>query len=275
MSFASRFASFVLMFALALILAAAAMIAFGVSQAGAFAGLPETVEPPRKPIEPPTAATPAAAPIVTIKAPRSIDMPHLVHVEIEASGGPVRELEIDIQPEPDPDDLVYETADRRKFCFTAPPGVYTIEVLAIGAEKGFAREEARLQIRDPRPPQIAAPSLALAQPAASSQPEELLRQWVAGVNSSNRQLEALEVAKAARETAGEIRAGRADPARAVEDWKTAAYLRMGKAFAAWNANPNGKSFFAYAGDLFVDSAGLRDFNPANLLDSLADILEGN
>lgn len=228
-----------------------------------------------------------AAPTISIKAPRTVELAHLVRIEIEPSGGPIREMEVTITPEPEPDDLVYgfkeiagpdgrplRVEDRNRLAFTGPPGVYTIEVLAIGAEKGYARQEARVQIRDPRPVVPTAETTA-AHASQSQQPDDLLRQWVAGVNSSNRQAEALEVAKAARETAQEIRANRSEPIRAIEDWKTAAYLRMGKSFAAWNQNPNGKSFFAYAEDLFIDSAGLRDFNPANLLDSLADVLEGN
>lgn len=249
-----------------------------------------TPEPDAKSAPAPVRKLPAAdaavpmAPMIAIKAPRTVETPHMVRIEIEESGGPVRELEVTITPEPEADDIMYgskeiagpegqplRVEDRNKIAFTALPGVYSIEVLAIGLEKGFCRREARIQIRDPRP---AAPSTA---PTASvpQDPATLLRDWVSAVNSSNRQAEALEIAASARETAREIRAQRSDPNRAIDDWKTAAYLRMGKSFSAWNTNPNGKSFFSFVEDMFADSASLKDFNPANLLDSVAAILEGN
>ena len=84
------------------------------------------------------------------------------------------------------------------------------------------------------------------------------------------------MAEAAREVAAKNRAR--DPEfsddKLIEKWEEAAYLRLGQGLKGWNSSASGKSFFEYSKELFADNSKLAGANAANLLDSLADILDG-
>ncbi|HEY1599701.1 MAG TPA: hypothetical protein VGG64_08875 [Pirellulales bacterium] len=214
-------------------------------------------------------SAPAEPPIVRIKVPTSVEVHNLVHVELEKSGGPIRELDIVIEPDVPSENMAQDPTDPNKFAFVGAPKIYTIRVLATGAEKGYCQCEARVAIRDPRPQPAPAETA-----AAPSKPEDLLRKWALDVPSRNREVEVLEIAKAAREAAREVRAGRVQPAKAAEEWAADAYLRLGSALKPWNQSAGTPSFFAHVNDLFADNATLSGADQASLLESLAAILEG-
>jgi hypothetical protein len=229
-----------------------------------------TPEPP-KPEPPPK---PPEAPVLRIRAPESVELGHLVHVVLEVSGGPIRvvdgkqEWEISCDPPIAPDDWV-PNDDPTQIYFTATPGIYTISAMCIGEEKGFARQEARIVIKDPRPP---AKTMAEHTPSG---PRELLKRWMETIRSKNKEAEAKEVAAAAREVAAKRQANEIDDSQVMEKWEEAAYLRLGaETFRRWKTNPTGKSFFDSIGELYADNAKLANASAANLLENLADILEG-
>ncbi len=125
---------------------------------------PAPIEPKLERLASKKSAAKGEAPIVSIKVPTEIVMPHLVPVVLEYTGGPVREVEVTITPPPAEGDKVYgfkevmgpdgeaiQVIDQNKFFITGEPRVYAIHVLAIGAERGYCEQEARVVIRDPRP----------------------------------------------------------------------------------------------------------------------------
>ena len=208
-------------------------------------------------------------PKIAIKCPPEVEIGEFVEVKIEETGGATRERYVWLDYKlcfPGGKNKNFRMDPGEKgFYFTAKPGPHTIRVLVIGEKKGYAEEETRVLVKVPAP---AVPGAL----GASQDPTELIREWASRVNSPNRRAEIVEIAKSARETATAIRTGRVDGARAAEEWASSAYLRMGPAFAAWNVNPNGRSFFNYVAEMFSTNAKLPGNNSANLLDSLADIL---
>ncbi len=224
------------------------------------------------------------APVLRIRAPAEVLVGHLAVVRFELSGGPVRELSVEIDPPlevVDPDDEKQETAGLVQFeptqiFITAPAGVRTISVLAIGKDVGFSKQEARVMFRDPRP---AVPASVSENVPGRQEPRVVLKKFVDAVSSANKAAELKEVAGAARDVAARRRAGEFDDAAILEKWEEAAYLRLGTAaFKAWGpskVDPGEKRrFFGYVADLLSDNAKLAGANAANLLDSLADILDG-
>lgn len=222
------------------------------------------------------APTTPEGPKIAIKCSAEVEIGEFVEVTIEESGGATRERYVWLDGK-----LCFPgaasteaskrvknfrmEADAKGFYFTAKPGLHTIRVLVIGEKQGYAEEEARVLVKAPT---------VLADKTASQDPTDLIREWASRVNSPNRRAEIVEIARSARETAEAIRAGKVDRSRAAEEWASAAYLRMGPAFTAWNVNPSGggRSFFSFVGEMFTQNGKLPGNNPANLLDSLADIL---
>lgn len=207
------------------------------------------------------------APKIAIKCAAEVEIGEFVEVTIEESGGPTRERYVWLDyrlcfPGGKMKNFRMD-AGEKGFYFTAKPGFHQLRVLVIGEKKGYAEEETRVLVK--------APITNKASPA-TQEPTDLIREWAGRVNSQNRRAECVEIAKSARTTAEAIRSGKVDGSRAAEEWASNAYLRMGPSFTAWNVNPNGRSFFNYVGELFATNAKLPANNPANLLDSLADIL---
>lgn len=243
-------------------------------------GSPASAEPPPvvpKPPEPEPEAEPESPklepPILRIRAPEVVEIGQMAHIHFELTGGPVRELAVEFDPPFAAEDTERHIAslvqpDPENIYIASAAGVRTVTVLAIGRDVGFAKQEARILFKDPRPP------VRTEAAKAPQGPRELMARWMAGIRSNNKESEAQEVAAAGREIAGKLRDKEITDNQVVEKWQEAAYLRLGSAFKAWNAPAPDKSFFDYVGELFQDNAKLAGANAANLLDGLCDILEG-
>ncbi len=220
---------------------------------------PPEPEPPKQPPEPP---------VVRIKVngsqkPGVLEVGHLVRITLEMTGGPVREQALEIEP-PIPEEDMVASPDGDGYCFTAPAGRYTIQVMVIGQEKGWSTHEVALLIRDPHAVPVA--------PVTSSDPIVRLKSWVAEVSSTDRATELLAVAKAAHTTAEEIRANKikpTTPAAVVDEWANAFFLEpnIGSGgFKRW------QQFFLMVVQLFDPE--VPGYNAANLLDNLGREMEG-
>lgn len=214
------------------------------------------------PTEPtPTPEPSPAGPTLKIKVtPPQGTLGHAIHIELEETGA-IRERDVTVVPVPSDGDFFPHASDPRRFAFVGEVGIYTIKAIVIGEKKGYAEQEVRVEIRDPRPQ----PPSKTEQP---TQPEELVRQWASQVNSANRQAEASEIAKAARATSEKLKSRQIGAERAIDEWGTSAYLRIGNSFAVW------QGFFGHMRELYAENSRLKDSNPTAFLESLAEILEG-
>jgi len=236
---------------------------------------PETTKgnaPPLAPVLPVRNQT--AAPAIRLKAPKAVEEHNIVTVEIENAGGPVRDWDVMVSPDPGENNTILD-GEHHRVRFTGAPGVYTIRVMATGVAKGFSRQEIWVGIVEkPRMVTDHAPA------ESASDPATLIRRWAECVPSANRQVEQTSIAEAALEVAKAIREGRKSPARAVDDWSVAASFKLGPALAPWLGVTNGKSFFQNCRDLFADAAtagGESRGGPseAALLEHVASVLQGN
>ncbi len=229
-------------------------------------------------------APPGQAPVIEIKAPQFVEWPHLAKVETTLSGGPSREVIRKITPEPAEGDLMYgfkevtdadgntlKVQDTNNFSFVGDSGkIYTIRFLVIGKDAGYDEKEVRIQFKDSRPAKVVKQEV-----SAPQNINDQLRKWAGEVATTNLKFELAQVAKAGHEAAAEIRAGKEDGGKAIELWKSIVYIKLGRtAYDAWTAPPNGRAFFDYINDMFIDNLAAKDSNPPNFLDTVCDILEG-
>lgn len=163
-------------------------------------------------------------------------------------------------------------ADESSFILGRKSGYHTIRIVGIGFDDnggGFLDETASVEIKGTPAP--IAPQQAQQQSQAPQTPEQFVADAASQVNSNNRAVEQVEVAKAGHDVAKLIDLGSVEPGMAVEKWQEASYRRLTRfgqgTPIAW------KDFFDRASKLFLRNSRLQGNDPANLLNILSDELE--
>lgn len=213
---------------------------------------------------------PSVPPKVTITGPKSVRIGHAVYIEAVITGD-VRKVDLKkclkIIPEPLPTDFHPDPGgDPCKLSFSGEAGDYMIYATVIGRDEGWDQAELMVSIIDPN-------AQAVMQDAAPT-PDQILADAVAVVVSNNKKVELAEIIDAGRQTAKDIRGGRKQKDAAVKEWGTASYVALPNSFRPWNNSIEGKPiFFETIKKIFDENNKLPTADPANLLDSLCDILE--
>lgn len=185
----------------------------------------------------------------------------LVRIALKEGGGPVRDADRTLTIDGEHLDManVEIAADRKSALCVAEPGTYQIVAVDVGEAKGFVRVVATFIVEDPAPKDTPAP----AKPAESgNDPREEVMRLLAQVESTNKGIEAKEVAKAFRATP--------DLATAI------ATARLKLIGIGANATEWQSKFFNGVATMFKkarDDGQLKDDSEAGALINIADMLD--
>lgn len=252
---------------------------------GAAAGPEEDAPAASAPGNAPAALPPAPAPQpghalppdLEIQGPKSIEEHNLAIFVYRHTGGPVREFDVVIEPMDDTPEVELANIpqnDRDSLKFVPSPGKYRIRVTETGVYTGYRVREAFLLVREKNPQPMAEPSAAVAAPTL----DEALTGYAAEVKAQGRPEEIGEVCRAARKVAADIRrkkgqARKDAEADAVRLWRNESFVTLQGAYAKWERNSRGKSFFAYMDDVFATNAMIKNSDQAKLLDQMAEMFQ--